>query len=191
MAEPSKQSWWHTIPGILTAVAGLITAVTGMIIALHQIGVFGGESETSTAATQQSSTPASTTTTAENNTRLGKAKELAANAHIISPAHLSARGYLEQPSPKICIGSEYEEQYWKNLLSAVGVDKPDIDRWVLALGYFAEPMTDGSCRLTLYSSEQASRATELIADLNQIGGDPPYRSEAFLDLFEEWELEPN
>lgn len=37
--EKSKD-WWHTVPGILTAIAGVLTAVTGLIIALNQIGVF-------------------------------------------------------------------------------------------------------------------------------------------------------
>lgn len=41
MAEkPKPQSWWHTLPGIFTAVAGIITAVTGSIIALNQVGYF-------------------------------------------------------------------------------------------------------------------------------------------------------
>lgn len=41
MAEkPEPQSWWHTLPGILTATAGIITAITGLIIALNQVGYF-------------------------------------------------------------------------------------------------------------------------------------------------------
>ena len=44
--EPSKsQSWWQTLPGILTAVAGIITATTGLIVALNQVGVFSRESK--------------------------------------------------------------------------------------------------------------------------------------------------
>ncbi|WP_127531570.1 hypothetical protein [Paenibacillus kobensis] len=39
--EPSKpQSWWQTLPGILTAVTGILTAATGLIVALSQAGVF-------------------------------------------------------------------------------------------------------------------------------------------------------
>jgi uncharacterized protein YidB (DUF937 family) len=38
--ERSKGSWWHTVPGVLTATAGIITAVTGLIVALHQAGLF-------------------------------------------------------------------------------------------------------------------------------------------------------
>ncbi len=34
-----KQSWWLTLPGILTAVAGLITAATGLILALNTAGL--------------------------------------------------------------------------------------------------------------------------------------------------------
>jgi len=45
--EPSKpQSWWQTLPGILTAVAALITAVTGLIVALNQAGALPRRSST-------------------------------------------------------------------------------------------------------------------------------------------------
>lgn len=41
MAEQQKpQSWWRTIPGVLTAIAGIITAITGLIVALNQTGMF-------------------------------------------------------------------------------------------------------------------------------------------------------
>lgn len=43
MSEPSKsnkQSWWHTLPGMLTATAAVITAITGLIVGLHQSGFF-------------------------------------------------------------------------------------------------------------------------------------------------------
>lgn len=32
--EPRQQSWWQTIPGILTAIAAVLTAVTGLIVVL-------------------------------------------------------------------------------------------------------------------------------------------------------------
>lgn len=32
--EPRHQSWWQTVPGMLTAIAGIITAVTGLIVAV-------------------------------------------------------------------------------------------------------------------------------------------------------------
>jgi hypothetical protein len=44
--KPTRQSWWQTVPGILTAAAATITAVTGLIVALQQAGVF----DTATAA---------------------------------------------------------------------------------------------------------------------------------------------
>ena len=41
MTEDSKtQSWWQTLPGILTATAGIITAIAGLVIALYQAGFF-------------------------------------------------------------------------------------------------------------------------------------------------------
>ncbi|WP_290648322.1 hypothetical protein [Aquisalimonas sp.] len=35
---PGK-GFWHTLPGVLTAIAGLLTAVTGLLVVLHQFGV--------------------------------------------------------------------------------------------------------------------------------------------------------
>ena len=32
------KGWWHTLPGMLTAVAALLTAVTGLFVALSQTG---------------------------------------------------------------------------------------------------------------------------------------------------------
>ena len=48
--KPKTEEWkeksqtvgfWHTIPGIITAIAGLITALAGLILALHQVGFLG------------------------------------------------------------------------------------------------------------------------------------------------------
>lgn len=60
--EPSKpQSWWQTLPGILTAVATIITAATGLIVALNQAGVFTRGSNTgSNSPTQAAALPADT-----------------------------------------------------------------------------------------------------------------------------------
>lgn len=35
--KSQAQSWWQTVPGILTGLAAVITAVTGLIIGLRQI----------------------------------------------------------------------------------------------------------------------------------------------------------
>lgn len=46
MADEGKPgSWWHTLPGVLTAVAGIIGAVSGLLIALNQIGFFEAAKE--------------------------------------------------------------------------------------------------------------------------------------------------
>jgi hypothetical protein len=37
--ESDSTSWWHTLPGVLTAIAGLITAVAGLLAVLLQTGV--------------------------------------------------------------------------------------------------------------------------------------------------------
>ena len=36
-----KKSYWHTVPGVLTAIAGVVTALTGLIVALQQTGIVG------------------------------------------------------------------------------------------------------------------------------------------------------
>ena len=35
--EPNRQSFWSTLPGILTAIAAVLTAVTGLTVALNQV----------------------------------------------------------------------------------------------------------------------------------------------------------
>ncbi len=36
--EDGSKSWWHTLPGILSAVAGVIVAITGLVVALGAEG---------------------------------------------------------------------------------------------------------------------------------------------------------
>lgn len=40
MVENKKKSWWHTLPGILTAIGGVITAIATLITALSSTGYF-------------------------------------------------------------------------------------------------------------------------------------------------------
>jgi len=41
MSENSNgRNWWHTLPGVITAVTGLLTAVSGLLLALNQAGIF-------------------------------------------------------------------------------------------------------------------------------------------------------
>jgi hypothetical protein len=50
MVDPqTRQSWWQTLPGILTATATLITAVGGLVAVLIQVGVIGGKDRTADA----------------------------------------------------------------------------------------------------------------------------------------------
>jgi hypothetical protein len=60
---PGKsQSWWTTLPGMLTGLAAAITAVTGLIVALHQAGImrgWGGGSPDGTIAHNTSTTTSS------------------------------------------------------------------------------------------------------------------------------------
>jgi hypothetical protein len=54
-ADPKKESWWQTMPGMLTATAGIITALAGLLVALYQVGLIGGK------AAPSAQTPATVT----------------------------------------------------------------------------------------------------------------------------------
>ena len=45
--ESKSQSWWLTVPGLLTGVAAVITAVTGLAVGLHQISAPSGTEKAS------------------------------------------------------------------------------------------------------------------------------------------------
>src|SRR4051794_6363045 len=55
---PGSQSWWQTIPGMLTGLAAVITAITGLIVAFHRPGDANG------AGKSASQTPAGIATAA-------------------------------------------------------------------------------------------------------------------------------
>jgi hypothetical protein len=38
--QPKHDSWWRTLPGVLTAIAATVTALTGLVVALDQSGLF-------------------------------------------------------------------------------------------------------------------------------------------------------
>src|SRR6266566_3239866 len=57
MTEESKtQSWWQSLPGILTATAGTITAIAGLVVALYQAGFFEHDKKESAVAGAPSAT---------------------------------------------------------------------------------------------------------------------------------------
>jgi hypothetical protein len=56
--ELKHQSWWHTVPGFLTAAAAIITAVTGLILALQQTGMMSTDARTGSPATGKESAAA-------------------------------------------------------------------------------------------------------------------------------------
>jgi len=107
---PSKsQSWWQTLPGILTAVAGFITATTGLILALHQVGVFSRESKSaSPGPTQTAVSSASTPGSAPARRETGAVTSLDALEEKLNAANIQlstggandrerVRGYFDGP----------------------------------------------------------------------------------------------
>jgi hypothetical protein len=63
MAEDAK-SFWHTLPGLITACAAFVTAVAGMIGILHEAGVVGGDGRERLAGEAQAAASASAAGTA-------------------------------------------------------------------------------------------------------------------------------
>lgn len=57
MSEPVKSSWWHTLPGVLTALAAVLTALAGLLAAARQAGWLGA-AETSAPTSASVSAPA-------------------------------------------------------------------------------------------------------------------------------------
>ena len=51
------QSWWHTLPGILTGAAAAITAVTGLLAILVQQGVIGGKDKSASPSRVEAPAP--------------------------------------------------------------------------------------------------------------------------------------
>lgn len=57
--RPTGQSWWQTIPGILTGVAAVITAVTGLFLAFNRTGNRSEDVRPSPVSESRSTPPAS------------------------------------------------------------------------------------------------------------------------------------
>jgi hypothetical protein len=58
MTEPRAQSWWHTVPGMLTGAAAVITAITGLFLAFNQAGWLRRATDAGAADTMQSAAEA-------------------------------------------------------------------------------------------------------------------------------------
>jgi hypothetical protein len=59
--KQSKESFWKTLPGILTGIATLVTAIGGFIVILVQLGVFS-PADNATPSVQQSALPPNVST---------------------------------------------------------------------------------------------------------------------------------
>ncbi|MEO8627526.1 MAG: hypothetical protein ABI612_05410 [Betaproteobacteria bacterium] len=45
-SKTARTPWWQTVPGMLTPAAAIIIALTELLIALHQVGLLGGDKAT-------------------------------------------------------------------------------------------------------------------------------------------------
>jgi hypothetical protein len=90
--ESKSQSWWTTLPGILTGLAALVTAVSGLIIAFHQMTNRNAVEETAKHATigEQPNVRGSSVDSAPSATSGGASTGAAASG-----------GVVELPLPKI------------------------------------------------------------------------------------------
>ena len=104
-AQP--ESWWHTAPGIITAIAGLITAVGGLLTVLVQVGWLGDPRPRLEAVTQAPPAPVGDspdTDTASENSAL-TVDELEERLDRINIAvstggaaeRIKVRGYINDP----------------------------------------------------------------------------------------------
>jgi hypothetical protein len=83
--EPASQSWWKTLPGLLTAAAATITAITGLIVAVHQTGFFDHGPQPSTQVrTQPAGANPSTQTPSSANQTASRPLVLPANTEVHS-----------------------------------------------------------------------------------------------------------
>jgi hypothetical protein len=55
--DSKSQSWWQTLPGLITAIAGTITAIEGLLAGLNQVGLL--PSTTTKSANSLASAPSS------------------------------------------------------------------------------------------------------------------------------------
>lgn len=55
--EPKPQSWWQSVPGMLTAAAGVLTATAGLLVALQQVGLLDKGSTPPAAPSYTEGTP--------------------------------------------------------------------------------------------------------------------------------------
>ena len=58
MPEEKSQSWWQTVPGMLTAAAAILTAFGGVITAMNQAGCFHSAAKSNAPAAAATSAPA-------------------------------------------------------------------------------------------------------------------------------------
>src|SRR5262245_32808117 len=100
---PKPQSWWQTLPGVLTAVATIITAATGLIVALNQAGVLSGKEKTdSRSPPAPYTTPAETPASPPTSEKEWEKKWRAINIDLGDSASdkEKVRGYAAGPGPE-------------------------------------------------------------------------------------------
>jgi hypothetical protein len=120
--ERSKGSWWHTIPGVLTATAGIITAVTGLIVALHQAGLFSAtDNQTSDPKVEPRSESTISVPTLPQGALQKKEEETTA-----PPA---------EPKPELAAGALFQDDFERDQLGKLyEILNPDPNRLAVAEG---------------------------------------------------------
>ena len=92
--EKAKGSWWHTLPGTLTALSGVVTAVAGLLVALNQTGVFSFKDKPPSASPAVSGEPAKQSQA----TPAATADPIAATARAAAPARIDAEPGVSKPA---------------------------------------------------------------------------------------------
>lgn len=98
-AEPvAKTSWWHTLPGILTAVAAVLTAATGLIAVLSATGIVKVQEAVPNPGSQ--GTPATQSAVREPLDAGSKLQAAAGSASLHDAGATSARASSARRSPR-------------------------------------------------------------------------------------------
>jgi hypothetical protein len=93
--EGKPQSWFQTLPGILTAIGATLSAITGLILALNQAGLLGGSK--ATPAPSAVASAASIAATSVSSERPTPVEPRALGGFPVRPPHMHLAGLWAGP----------------------------------------------------------------------------------------------
>jgi hypothetical protein len=171
MAEesPKPQSWWQTLPGVLTAVATIITAATGLIVALNQAGCFpprpnpNPPGPTQTTAVSTDTSPRTATGVDELEQKLGAANIKLSTGGVEDRSRV--RGYFTGPtSPYHLLAVSCLEIMGNQRLKRIGYLDMIDKHYTLLVGENNYASADGKLNLEKVKEAMVIAQNELYGD---------------------------